>query len=239
MEVNVREKFSDIAACFGDACVILVDIPIGLPEYMKEGGRDCDKEARKKLKGRTSSVFSAPPKPLVKEMMKDENKNWKYQDARKWLEDRPETHDEVLLNSQTFSIIRNTGEVCEYLRDRVSDSPNIREAHPEVCFWALNKALEEELQLVSKHEALGFGQRLRIVRCWVPNAVDIFEEVPRRENSESPLVKPDDGLDALALAITAKIGAKNGFCRLPENLSTDCKKPPEMVYALIPKGTPC
>ena len=240
-DVHVCKEFADLVACFGDACVILVDVPIGLPEYMKKGGRDCDKEARKKLKGRTSSVFSAPPKPLVKEMMKEENKNWKYQDARNWLENRPEAQrDEVHINSQTFSIIRNTGEVCEYLRDRVSDSPNIREAHPEVCFWAQNKALEEELQLVSKHEALGFGQRLRIVRCWVPNAVDIFEEVPRRENSESSLVEPDDVLDALALAITAKIGSQKGneFRTLPKDPQPDSVG--EMVYALPNhKGTPC
>ena len=37
-----------------------VDIPIGLNEEYEAGGRFCDREARKCLRGRASSVFPAP-----------------------------------------------------------------------------------------------------------------------------------------------------------------------------------
>ena len=226
VKVKVRGEFSELLEHFNDACLILVDAPIGLLEYVKEGGRDCDKEARNLLKGRASSVFSAPPRPLVNEVIK--NEDWKYQDAKDWLKEHPEVQcDKVGISSQTFSIIRKIGEV----RACVSDSSNIREAHPEICFWALNETLKKKRRLVSKHEALGFGQRLGIVSCWVPNAVEIFEKVHRRESKTDPKAAPDDVLDALALAITAKIVWQN--C---ERLGTLPKKTPpdsvgEMVYA--------
>ena len=244
-KVEVCEEFADIVACFQDACVILVDIPIGLPEDGKPVFRVCDKEARGLLGKLQSSVFLVPSGRFVNEVM--ENEDWgyckvkkmkyseRYRNANEWSNNRYGKG----IGSQSFGIIPKIGEVDKFLRTRDVDSPEIREVHPEVCFWALNKALEEERRLVSKHEALGFGQRLRIVRCWVPNAVDIFEEVPRRENSESPLVKPDDVLDALAIAITAKIGSQKGneLRTLPKDPQPDSVG--EMVYALIPKGTPC
>lgn len=63
---------------------------------------------------------------------------------------------------------------------------------------------------------------------------EIYEKA-RREYTKSQ-VADDDILDALILAITAKLGCQNGFRRLPEDLSHDCKKPkpPEMVYYAIP-----
>ena len=49
-KVEVCKEFADLVACFGDACVILVDIPIGLPEDTVT--RACDIEARKTLEKR-------------------------------------------------------------------------------------------------------------------------------------------------------------------------------------------
>lgn len=47
----------DIAAVIVECTHIVVDVPIGLPERK---ARECDVAARKKLKGRGSSVFPAP-----------------------------------------------------------------------------------------------------------------------------------------------------------------------------------
>ena len=55
---DVFDTFGKLLGCYEDAKLILVDMPIGLPEDQK--GRNADREARKKLGPRRSSVFSAP-----------------------------------------------------------------------------------------------------------------------------------------------------------------------------------
>jgi hypothetical protein len=45
--------------------IVAVDIPIGLNEEYEAGGRFCDREARKCLRGRASSVFPAPVRPVL------------------------------------------------------------------------------------------------------------------------------------------------------------------------------
>jgi predicted RNase H-like nuclease len=49
-----------------DLDLIAIDIPIGVPEVYEEGGRRCDRQARRLLgRPRASSVFSAPPRPAL------------------------------------------------------------------------------------------------------------------------------------------------------------------------------
>ena len=65
-EAKVFCTFSDLLAHYRDAKLILVDIPIGLPEG--KGGRDCDREAREKLgRPRASSVFPTPTRQTVQQ----------------------------------------------------------------------------------------------------------------------------------------------------------------------------
>ena len=221
--VKVREKFSEILECFEDARLILVDIPIGLLEEATRGGRDCDKEARKVLPNkRKPSVFSAPTRQIMNEIM----------EIQEW---RPG----LGITKQTFGIIPKIAEVNKTLSSDENASPKVREAHPEICFWALNGGeSKSEILNSNKKTALGFWQRFRAVRLNLQDISDVdivgvFEEVRRRycQYTRSQ-VADDDILDALALAITAKLGWRNGFRRLPKDLSPDRKEPPEMVYAL-------
>ena len=244
--VNVREKFSEILECFGDARIVLVDMPIGLPKDGKPTLRACDEQAQDLLEERKQSVFRVPSKEFVEEVMTNQDwgyrndPNMKYRERyRKANERSQELYKGAGIASQTFGIIPKIYEVDEALHLAENDSREVREAHPEVCFWALNKSLKGERRLARKQESLGFGQRLQIVSHCVGNAADIFRKVPRHKGKGSPLVEPDDVLDALALAITAKIGWRKGFSRLPKDLSPDRKKPPEMVYAIPNEGTPC
>ena len=228
-KVEVCKDFADLVACFGDACVILVDIPIGLLGDMRPSGRECDEEARKKLgRKRQSSVFSAPIRPLVDEVMKMENPVW-------W--------PGCGVNKQTFAIIPKIAKVDEALCPPSEGGlSKVQEAHPEVCFWALNGGKSDSAMASGKKTATGFWERFKTLRRCVRNVdtiVDVFVKV--RHNYLKKEVADDDILDALALAITAKLGEKNGFRRLPKDLPRDCKKPkpPEMVYVIPPKGTPC
>ena len=259
-KVAVCEEFADLVACFGDACVILVDIPIGLPHIKhnvicnkrrspcEEIARTCDKEARACLGSpRSSSVFSTPPKPFIKKVMN--NPGWRhpdaYDEANKWLKKQLRCGRGI--TRQAFNITPKIGEVDEYMRKRGADSPTIQESHPEVCFWALNGGTHGSAMATGKKTALGFWERFKVLRRHVRNVdtiLDVFTEVRRRGYKKSK-VADDDILDALALAITAKIVSRNPdrLGTLPDKPPTDNSKkklPMEMVYALPnDKGTPC
>ena len=224
--VKVREEISDIVACFGDASLILVDMPIGLRKSGAMEFRLCDEEARDLLLKRRDSVFQVPSRKFVTEVMK--NPRWNQTDANNWLTANFQGNK---ISAQGFGTIRKIGEVDEYMRKRGEDSPKIMEAHPEVCFWALNKG---QPMLAHKSEAFGFGERFQILRRCVSDIGAVFTEVPIRKRGEKTKVAPDDVLDALALAITARTVSQNPerLGTLPENPPTDSKGlPMEMVYA--------
>ena len=229
--VKVREKFSEILECFGDASLILVDMPIGLPNGVPTY-RCCDDEARGKLKGRESSVFRVPSREFVTEFKNSESrgKPWEYSDANEWI--RGESQGAKLISQQAFHIVEKIIKVDDALKSRDKDaSPKVREAHPEICFWAMNN---EIVMSNSKKDGWGFVERFRVVKRLIPDTdIDgVFEEV-RREYSNSK-VGGDDILDALALAITAKIVSQNPnrLGTLPKDPPTDSKGlPMEMVYA--------
>jgi len=104
--------------------VAMVDIPIGLTVA---GPRECDIEARKRLKApRASSVFPAPIRPtLVASSYKQACQIGEATDGRK-------------LSKQLWAILPKILEVDAFLRTDPSRNIWVREVHPEVCFWAWN-----------------------------------------------------------------------------------------------------
>ena len=229
VKVFGRGKFPKLLDRFSGASVVLVDIPIGLHEDGKPRFRDCDRKARKLLGDRMSSVFPVASRQLLDKVIA---KEWERESASKWSSRKWGRQ----VNAQEFGIFQKTHEVDKALPLDESVASKVREAHPEVCFWALNGGNNTSAMSIGKKKALGFWQRFRVVRCNLQevsgiDVVDVFEKA-RREETRKSQVADNDILDALALAITAKLGCKNGFRRLPEDLSPDRKKTPEMVYAL-------
>ena len=239
-EVAVCKDFSDIVACFGDACVILVDIPIGLPEDTTP--RACDIEARKKLgRKRLAAVFPAPPRSFVDKVALTPDWDWTaahgkpfqeaFAEANKW-------HREKFRNkglaAQAFGIAPKIAEMDEFMRTRDAASPEIREVHPEICFWALN---EQQPMSHKKSNSEGCNERIETLRrcAQETNGIDVYAIFRKaRDKYMKKEVADDDILDALALAITAKIVSQNGdrLGTLPEDPQTDSKGlPMEMVYA--------
>jgi predicted RNase H-like nuclease len=77
----------------------------------------------------------------------------------------------------------------------------LREAHPELCFWALNG--KESMQHNKKRQE-GQQERLRVLARYLPQCQALFEQAcagfPRRQ------VARDDIIDALVCAVTARHG---------------------------------
>lgn len=210
-ETRVFENIDALWAEFHDAAVILIDIPIGLKEFGGEE-RECDFQARKLLGKRASSVFRPPCRKAVYSP-KEKASNINLRSTTK------------KLPFQTLNITPKIREVDALLCKDKSARRIIREIHPEICFWALAGHCPMEYP---KKKANGFLERKRILQSVYPFTENIVEHALMTYKRKE--VARDDILDALAAAITAKIGF-NGFPTIPEIPPIDSKGlHMEMVY---------
>ncbi len=117
-------KFSTVICGFE---VVGVDVPIGLCDAYETGGRTCDREARKRLQKRASSVFPAPVRPVLAASL--------FEDA--CARSRASAPSGKAISKQTFFILPKIREVDDLLRARPNLREVIREVHPEVSFCEL------------------------------------------------------------------------------------------------------
>lgn len=111
-----------------DFDIVAVDVPIGLLDAYKVGGRACDRAARKLLgRPRGSSVFPAPVRPVLTAT------SW--EDA--CVRSRASAPDGKAITKQTYAILPKIREVDELLQTRPDLREVVREVHPEVCFFEL------------------------------------------------------------------------------------------------------
>ncbi len=132
------------------------------------------------------------------------------------------------VSQQTHAITLKIAEVDEVMTARDGDAnPKVREVHPEVCFWALNR---KQAMACNKKKAAGREERLRALQATEPQTQQIVDEACYKYLRGD--VAKDDILDALAAAVTAREGSLRGALRtIPVGPPTDSKGlPMEMVY---------
>ena len=194
-----------------EPALVLVDIPIGLPDG--PGGRECDREARRVLGPRRSSVFSAPARAVLDAI--------DYEDAKR----RSRTAAGVGLSKQAFAIVPKCREVNELLRADARARRIVRETHPEVCFWAL--AGRKPMKHGKKTEE-GWKERIAVLNRLRPASGQEIEGMLGRFRRRE--VARDDAVDALAAAVTASADAA-ALRTLPSEPPTDSVGlPMEMVW---------
>ena len=220
-EVQVFKTLGELLDHYGDARLVLVDIPIGLPQGGE--GRDCDREARKLLgRPRGSSVFPTPTRPTVNQAAESPGDYRGAAEIERCFAGKG-------INKQTFAIAPKIAEVDKVLLDRdASAPPPVREVHPEVCFWALN---HRQPMNPSKKKREGKNKRLSVLQRIEPRTENIYNCALKKYLRQQ--VARDDILDALAAAVTAKLGWPNDLRTLPECPQTDSRGlPMEMVYVV-------
>lgn len=202
---------------------ILIDVPIGLREG-DNTPRRCDTAAREELgRPRSSSVFPTP----IREATMVENKGY---EAAKRIQ---EEHTDGSLNSQTWGIMPKIREVDLYLRENMGlvEDGLVREAHPEICFWAFNDGAMEHSK--TNEGAASFWERLGVLRSVEE---DVFAHLSESgESCRGCGASIDDFLDAFVLALTA-LGDEEELHTLPEpeDVERDPKGlPMEMVYRRV------
>ena len=209
-EIFISKSIEEIRGCIMHASLVLMDIPIGLPSHNL---RKCDQEARMFLGRRASSVFSIP----CREAVYAEN----YEQASL-------INKQVLgnmLSKQTWNICHKIKEVDQFLVKNPEARNNIRESHPEVCFWSLNKYNPMKS---GKRNDEGIKERLRLLRSIFGDSKKIFDLA--LSNYKRNELGKDDILDAIVLALSATGGAKS-LKTIPEVAGLDeSDLPLEIVY---------
>ena len=212
MRWGVVPLLADFVRTVGDSDRIFVDIPIGLPEGGE--GRTCDREARRRLGPRGSSVFSAPVRAVFGiDTYEDANRVSRAAVGKG-------------LSQQAFSIVRKVGEV-DFLLQRCSKARRlVRDVHPEVCFWAL--AGEAPMSFRKKAKA-GFRQRVAVLGTLRPSVSDEVCQIARTYRRKD--VAWDDIADAYVAALAASQPSER-LRTLPAAPEHDrYGLPMEMVYA--------
>jgi predicted RNase H-like nuclease len=162
---------------FPDRAMVYVDIPIGLPE---SGDRGCDRAARILLKGAQSRVFLGLRRPLLAHATD-------YRAANGWAQ-----ADGKGLSKQAFAILPKIADVDTAVSPERQKS--LRESHPDLVFCRLNGGAP----LPSKHTARGLRERRDVLARHGVRDVDLWLGRLRGTGA-----KPDDLLDACALALAA------------------------------------
>lgn len=191
--VLVTRLHDDIAAlcrCYESAEAVLIDTPIGLADSAENEHLRPDRQARTYLRSsaRKSSVFNAPYRGAV------------YADSP----DEQRAKSRTLgkgISAQTVAIIPMIRQVDTFLRETPQWQNRLLESHPELAFQALNHG---NGLVSSKHTPEGISERTAIIREYIPD----FE--PAQSHAE-------DRLDAVCLAVTAKLGSESGFRTIPES----------------------
>ena len=180
-EARVVANFDAIIAM--DAEIIAVDIPIGLPDIARNG-RGCDGEARRRLKGKASSVFPAPARPTLRARDHGEASaiNRKFSDP---------SHG---ISAQAFNILAKISEVDTLISPHLQQ--RVYEVHPELCFYAMN---DERSVIEKKREVAGQERRVALLRKnGFPFDRMALPATPRRQWGL------DDLIDACACAWSAR-----------------------------------
>ena len=189
--LSVHAAFAEIVA--GDAAVIAIDMPIGLPDRIGHGGRGPERLVRPLLGERQSSVFSVPSRAAV------------------WAGDlaAPDAYRAVCaaalatsdpprrISKQCFHILAKIREIDRLMTPELSG--RVFEAHPEVAFWRLagERAMSLPKKVKNRPNGPGLDERIDLlVRHGYERA--FLEQRP------PPGVGRDDLIDAAVDALVAE-----------------------------------
>ena len=187
--VKVFADFASILAALPDDAILAVDMPVGLPDFVRAGGRGPEQAVRPLLGERQSSVFSIPSRAAVRAS-----------DYGQACALSLETSDPPRkVSRQAFNLFPKIREIDDLITGDLSR--RLFEVHPEVAFWRLNgeRAMRLPKKIKGKVNPDGMQERMRLLEThgiWE----GLLDAKPPRGAAQ------DDLLDACAcLAIASRI----------------------------------
>lgn len=216
MPSAIFKTIDELVHAHKTAVLILVDIPIGLPD---KGcvNRPCDSLARRVLGNRASSVFPVPCRSAAYAENIANARNLNIEEIG------------VSLSAQAWGICRKIAEVDKFLLANPDSRSIVREMHPEVCFWGLNGGRPMRH---SKKTQEGGAERLELLESVDSRVGALYQRVITETLRKQ--VQRDDVLDALVGCVTGMAQATGDLMQLK---GTPVKGgeglPMEMVYRSI------
>jgi predicted RNase H-like nuclease len=186
--------FDDVLHLDAAPTVIAVDMPIGLLSEPQPGGRLCDRQARRLLGRRASSVFSPPSRRILHAVYYDEVRTQG-------------------MSRQAFGILPKIREVDRLMTPALQNT--IYEAHPELAFTAAAGAPMR----YNKKTAAGREERLQVLeQTSAPRLPHPSQLLSRGLNAlKRTQAAADDLLDAMVLTRTAyRIATARATCLPPD-----------------------
>jgi predicted RNase H-like nuclease len=200
LDVRLCSSFVAVLALRPSPAVVAVDIPIGLLETPMPGGRLCDRQARRLLGRRASSVFTPPSRDMLEATG--------YEEVRR-----------RGMSRQAFGIMPKIREVDRVMTPALQRT--VYEAHPELAFLSLTG---HPLRY-NKKTAAGHEERLRALARLPGLGTRYLKSVVARTLRDYKRIRiaPDDVLDACVLAWTARCILEARGKRLPDAPSIDTR----------------
>jgi predicted RNase H-like nuclease len=181
--------------------IIAIDMPMGFLEQAEPGGRACEREARRLLKGKTSSVFAVPVRSVLA------SPSYIHALAA----NRASSDHGLGLSKQAWHLVPKMCELDALLESRPALRKRVFEAHPELAFARLNKGAPV---LASKKAEDGMHKRLTLLTAAGFKRADArWAEHRAAYKLRRTDVADDDAYDALAVCVTARrIAGHDAIC---------------------------
>ncbi len=208
---KVLRNDDDLKAAFDEYDRVFVDMPIGLED--ENYTRECDRLLRKELGAEyASSVFSPPIRPALH--------------APSYVEANMQSYDytEKKLTVQAWNITPKIKTIDNFLIQNPDLKEVVFESHPELIFKNLNRGMIYQ----KKNTKKGLRHRLDLVSNYEEIAADFFRDI--KEEFRRNEVDEDDIVDAMALALAAKMSLEKGIKTIPENPPVDSEGLPMAIH---------
>jgi len=208
--VYIFQDLRELWGLLSHARLILIDIPIGLPDAVRE----CDRSAKQCLGTARSRVFFAPPRAAVN------------------APDYPTANADGRrirgqgLSKQFWMIGPKVRQADELLRSSSHARGVIRECHPEICFYGLAGG---RAVLSKKKTAEGYAERIGLLEQEHSGLAQLVEKHVQRWREKA---SRDDVVDAFVAAWAAAGPESERRTLPPQPNRDDCGLPIEMVYRL-------
>ncbi|MDQ0354879.1 putative RNase H-like nuclease [Rhodoplanes tepidamans] len=216
-EVRVRivRTVAEVVFAPERPAVIAVDMPIGLPDRVGPGGRAAEAAVRPLLGARQSSVFSVPSRAAVYAEI-EPPADWAallaaHKRASKVALATSDPPKKIAL--QAFCLFPKIRCIDGLLKADASLAARVFETHPEVAFWHMNgkKPLDTPKKVKGRPHPPGLDERRHLLKSAGLPVTVVNESPPKGAG-------PDDLLDALACAVTAR--------RIRAGVATSFPNPP-------------
>ena len=216
-EIIFFSKFKDILVKLQDYDVLTVDMPIGFCSVKSNNGkRPADQMAKKSLGKRGGSVFYAPAKEVMEELL-SKKIDLEYNDTNyKKVCCIFKRITQKKVGKQTFGIIKKMMEINSIPLENMK---NVYEFHPEIT-WIKSCGLEnlDNNTLKSKKNHEGKEQRINCLeKCLGVNKECINNLIEMSRNNRKKDISKDDIIDALSGLIVARRIYDNYYQTIPEN----------------------